>query len=218
LPRWFAELSRSPELASRGVRFEVRSTGWHDYRNADLVLAAREDADVLVQTKPGTKIYNAWLAGVPVLAAPEPAYRELWRSHLDFMEVAGVEDVVGAVDRLNASPTLYGAMVANGEQRGRAFDVGATRARWMALLDEEVIPQFRRIRPSLGARRAWFLRAMLRQKVASRAWRLRLAIGRWTLRSPWEPIGILERVSRGIAAVFAAAPEHSGADRRTAFR
>jgi len=55
------------------------------------------------------------------------------------------------------------------------FNVEATRARWLALLDTEVVPAFLRSRSRLASRQSWFIAAMLRQKIASRVHRSRLA-------------------------------------------
>ncbi|HEY4998775.1 MAG TPA: hypothetical protein VII36_06515, partial [Usitatibacter sp.] len=66
-------------------------------------------------------------------------------------------------------------MVANGASRSREFNVDAIRARWLALLETEVVPAFERSRPRLAARHPWFLAAMARQKMASRVHRSRLA-------------------------------------------
>lgn len=206
LPGWFGDLARSPELSARGVRFDVRERGWEDYRETDLVLAAREDARAMLEAKPATKVYNAWLAGVPVLAAPEPAYRELWRTRLDFIEVCGARDVIDAVDRLNASPALYRAMIGNGERRAAAYDVESIRRRWMDLLDREVVPAFLARREILARRRAWHAGAMLRQKAWSRLWRCRVAAGRWLVRSAWSPARLLGGVARRIAATQRPAP------------
>jgi hypothetical protein len=46
-------------------------------------------------------------AGVPMLAMPEPAYLELRRSPLDFIEIRDEQDVVSAVDSLRRNPYLY---------------------------------------------------------------------------------------------------------------
>jgi hypothetical protein len=198
-PSWFGGETLRRALARRGVTFEVRTSGWDDYRGIDLAVAAREDGASLLELKPATKLYNAWLAGVPTLAMPEPAYRELRRAPLDFIEIGDGHDVVDAVDLLRANPRLYEAMVANGIARGREFDVQATRRRWMALLEDEVVPRFQAARSTLGARRCWFIGAMARQKARSRWYRMRLAAQRWSLRSPWTPTHMIENFGRAIA-------------------
>ncbi len=170
-PAWFFDPSFHAALDRRGMRFDIRTRHWEDYRDADITIAAREDVRSLLMTKPGTKIYNSWHAGVPVLATPEPAYHELIRSPYDFLEVNGARDVLDTLDYLRDSPSMYTAMVENGRKRARQFSVDAIRTRWLELFDEEFIPAFEKSRAQLASRRLWYLAAMCRQKMASRLWR-----------------------------------------------
>jgi hypothetical protein len=175
-PPWFRDASFLRALAARRIDFEIRKSGWEDYRQVDVALAARgaESARVLA-TKPATKLYNAWLAGVPMLASPEPAYCEVRRAPIDFLEVHGPDDVLRSLDLLRANPNLYAAMVAHGRERGLEFDVHATRRRWLALFDEEIVPAYREARARLESRRLWFIGAMFRQKALSRVHRIQVA-------------------------------------------
>ena len=181
-PQWFRNEEFHRALYRRGVTFDVRHQGWGNYRAVDVALASRAEAATVLATKPATKLYNAWLGRVPMLAAPEPAYREVRRSPIDFIEVSGANDVVRAIDLLRANPRLYDAMVANGCVRGGEFDIAAIRERWIALLEGEVLPAFERADLGEG-RRAWHLRAMLAQKALSRLHRARVAIERCALRN-----------------------------------
>jgi hypothetical protein len=180
-PRWFRDDEFHHSLNRRGVTFDVRRDGWGDYRAVDIALASREESAAVLATKPATKLYNAWLAGVPMLATPEPAYREVRRSPIDFIEISGAREAVRAIDLLRANPRLYEAMVANGHRRGAEFEVDATRRRWMALLEREIMPAFERTDLS-GGRRAWHLGAMLAQKALSRIHRARVAMERCAIR------------------------------------
>ncbi len=175
-PAWFASEAFARALARRGMRFEVRETGWGEYRDVDVALAVRDLLPGILATKPATKVYNGWLSRVAVLASPEPAYREVRRAALDFLEVCDARTVLDAIDLLRANPRLYKAMVANGLARSAEFNVEAIRARWLSLLDDEVVPGFLRTRGRLAARHPWFLAAMARQKAASRMHRSRLAL------------------------------------------
>lgn len=170
-PAWFRDPAFHAALASRGVVFEAREHDWHRCEDVDLVLAAREESGAVLATKPATKLYNAWLAGIPVLAAPEPAYREARRGDLDFLEIAGAGDVLAAVDLLRARPELYRAMVDNGRVRGLEYSVPATRARWLEFFDEVALPGFLARRDELERRGAWHFRAMVRQRGASRLYK-----------------------------------------------
>jgi hypothetical protein len=143
-----------------------------------VALAARVEARAVLATKPATKLYNGWLARVPVIAAPEPAYDALRRGPLDFLEARDADEVLLAIDRLRLQPALYRAMVGNGAARGEAFSVEAVAARWLALFDEEILPAYEAWHGADRSRRAWFVAAMMRQKLASRRHRRAVAAER----------------------------------------
>lgn len=197
VPEWFRDGDFLRALRRRGVRFEVRTRGWHDYTTVDAVLAMRDESPRVLGTKPATKVYNGWLAGAPVLAAPEPAYRALRRTPLDLFEVSGPRDVLDAVDALQADPCLYRAMVRNGRERGAAFDVEATRLRWLDLLERDVVPRFVRMRGLREGRAAWFGAAIARQRLASRWHKLVVAAqrGPFPANGPFAGAGVRPRAS-----------------------
>ena len=179
VPGWFGDARFRSALAARNVDFAVKEAGWEDYRAVDLALAARDELPEVLANKPATKLYNAWLAGAPLLASPEPAYTALRRRFIDFIEVRDASDVLRSLDLLRAHPALYAAMVANGLERAREFTVAAVRARWLRLLDEELVPAFLAWREQGGGRRTWFLASMAQQKALSRVHRIRCAARRW---------------------------------------
>ena len=191
-PRWFTDLAFHRELARRGMKFVAEAERWEDYRRVDIAVAAREESPSVLATKPATKVYNAWIAGVPLLAMGEPAYLEVKRTGLDFIEIASAEDVIRAIDVLRKSPALYEAMVANGRERGRDYGVAAIRARWIRFLEEEAAPMFAS-RRARGARAFWHMRSMAAQKMMSRSHRLRVAGERLLLAwppPPWRPAAL----------------------------
>ncbi len=122
------EILPDPIYNSRLVaRFVNRFPGeWHDYQHVDAVLA----------TKPASKLINAWKAGVPALLGPEPAYRELRTSPLDFLEAASAEAVLDSIDRLQQESGLYRRMTEHGAKRAQAFDVNMLTQKWISLLEE----------------------------------------------------------------------------------
>lgn len=132
------------------------------------------------------KLCNGWTAGAPVLASPEPAYRALRRSPLDYLEVEGPAQVLDAIDCLQSQPRLYRAMIANGRQRAAEFSDERVVERWLALLEGEVAERFARFEPG-AARAAWFHAALARQKTTNRLHRCRVALQRIALAARGEP-------------------------------
>jgi hypothetical protein len=133
-------------LRRRGLVWDVRTITfagndqlysdhrWNDYSTSDLVVALRPAATWKMRTKPAAKLTNAWAAGVPAIVSPEPAYRELRRSPLDFLEARNGTEALEAIDRLRSDPELYVAMVQNGLERAREFHSASLTARWVDAL------------------------------------------------------------------------------------
>jgi len=53
--------------------YEVNLKSWTDYSTVDLLLAVRQRSDIYLNSKPPTKLINAWMAGCPALLGTEPA-------------------------------------------------------------------------------------------------------------------------------------------------
>ncbi len=143
LAHWFRTTAFAEELARLGVRFQINGiaseeadakVAWNDYSACDLALAARNLTEVDALAKPASKLVNAWQAGVPALLGPEPAFRRLRRSELDYIEVVLPEDVIAAVARLKDNPSLYRAMIKNGSERAKDFSTERIIGRWVDVL------------------------------------------------------------------------------------
>lgn len=133
------------ELRDLGMDFEPHyrdfKTGehsWHDYGNADVVLAFRNDTMYKTSFKPASKLINAWLAGVPALLGPEPAFEELRKSDLDFMTVRNPDDALRELRHLKESPDLYRAMVENGLRRSKDYTEDRVLDSWIEILNGPV--------------------------------------------------------------------------------
>ena len=175
VPAWYGDAAFRKELAALGIAFEARDSGWNDYRDVDVVLAHRDETPAMLENKPASKLVNAWLAGVPAIVAPEPAFMALHGSELDFIATRDAEQTRAAFVSLARDPARYAAMVANGLARGREFTVEALRERWLALFRDEVLPGYERWKGHGNplSRRAAFWLALSRQKIVAKRFRAR---------------------------------------------
>ena len=149
-------------LNERGLTFEIASRHtqgaiprWHDYEQADLMLAVRPlhgDGGQRCE-KPATKLVNAWQAGVPAIVGPEYAFQELREDPLDYVEVHTLADAMEAVDALRTDPGRYQAMIAHGKRRAEAFTPERITERWAEVLFTHV--------PKIAASRRWAKRLPL---------------------------------------------------------
>jgi hypothetical protein len=147
---FFGEKSNlAPELADDTWRTRLRNElgidfvicgadRWHDYRAADCVVAARGFGRSTYLHKPATKLYNAWLAGVPFIGGMDSAYAADGEPGRDFLQAATPDEVFEHIRRLQKDPASRKQLVSAGAISGRAFSFDATLERWKRLLGETV--------------------------------------------------------------------------------
>jgi len=172
-PRFATDRFRD-DLAALGVEFliqpyvhETKSSGWHDYTDVDAVLAIRAIHPTELSTKPASKLINAWAAGVPAILGNEPAFRELRRDPLDYVEIAAPEEAIAAVRRLKEHPGDYRAMVDHGTVRATDYTNERVAERWHAFLSGPAETAYRSWLTTTPARReAEFVVRVARQKIS----------------------------------------------------
>jgi hypothetical protein len=153
--------SGKERLRQRGFNFSIpEAVQWHDYRDVDVVVAIRSfQYPGRLWRKPPSKLFNAWMAGVPAILGRESAYQAERRSGLDFIEVSSWQEVEDALEQLRADPGLRARMVENGRRRLADVDERAMTRRWRDFLEHEAMPAYKKWRQSSAtARRAWVAR------------------------------------------------------------
>jgi hypothetical protein len=147
---------------------------WYDYRDADVLVAVRHLSPAYADSKPASKLVNAWMAGVPALLGPESAFRDLRESAYDYLEVRSADEVLAAIRWLKEHPGVYREMVRNGLARARAFAVDRLTASWWSYLTgpEIAVPFQEQLRLGWVGKRVDLARRLLRHRVV-KARRLR---------------------------------------------
>lgn len=126
-------------LEDLGVRLVLRSADhWHDYRTADAVIAVRGFGRSPYWHKPGTKLYNAWLAGVPFIGGRDSAYIGDGHPGENFLQASSPEDLLDQIRRLRDDLALRERLVMAGQLAGEAFSPAATLDRWKTLLTRDL--------------------------------------------------------------------------------
>jgi hypothetical protein len=125
--------------------FQPVDSRWNDYSQVDAIVAVRRfQANGTYSNKPATKLYNAWLAGVPALLGVESAYRSEGRNQVNYLEVTSLDELMAALKRLQASPALRHRLVDDGSLRAQAFLPTKITQKWLNFLLEIAVPSFDR--------------------------------------------------------------------------
>ena len=111
---------------------------WHDYREADCVAAVRGFGRSDYLHKPATKLYNAWLAGVPFIGGMDSAYEADGEPGRNFLRASTPDELFTAIRRLKEDPALRRRLVDEGKIAGRNFTPEAILKRWRDFLGDTV--------------------------------------------------------------------------------
>lgn len=142
------QLQVSPEEES------ARVADSRDYSQVDVTLAVRDCTEYNLSLKPASKLFNAWIAGTPAILGPESAFQQLRKGPLDFCEVRTPEEVLNTLTLLRDNPSLYTAMVKNGQSRAQEFGASGVAQKWRDLLAVPIAKEYSKwLSDSFGIKR-----------------------------------------------------------------
>lgn len=118
---------------------------WHDYSNIDAVIAIRDFLGRPHLHKPATKLYNAWLAGVPFIGGADAAYAAEGIPGENYLVARSPSDVLAHLNHLKEDLSFRNRVVQRGFEASRRFTKEATLLYWKKLVEETL--------PALAARK-----------------------------------------------------------------
>ena len=122
-----------------GARLEIRELNrWHDYSDVDVAVAVRSFSVARHLHKPATKLYNAWLAGLPLIGGVDSAFMSEATDGVDYLVARTPDELISHVRLLNAQPELRRALVEAGHKRALAHSREAMTKRWKELCECEL--------------------------------------------------------------------------------
>jgi len=124
-----------------GLDFVIREAkDWSDYRETDCSVAIRDFGISSFLHKPATKLYNAWLAGVPFIGGADSAYEGDGKAGENYLIALQLNRLTLALRRLKEAPLMREQLVTAGRIAARAFSPLAMVGRWKHLL-REIVPR-----------------------------------------------------------------------------
>ncbi|MEM1241957.1 MAG: hypothetical protein AAGI45_19160, partial [Cyanobacteria bacterium P01_H01_bin.26] len=150
-PPWETQLQQRglqwlPVINTNGWNeYQSIDTRWNDYRHIDAIVAIRQfhRRRPGYRSKPATKLYNAWLAGVPAILGRELAYRAEGTTGINYLEANSMAELLSCIDMLQQDVTVRRTLVKNGKRQAVHYTSAAIVNRWQRFLDRVAIPSYR---------------------------------------------------------------------------
>ncbi|MEA5465541.1 glycosyltransferase [Leptothoe sp. PORK10 BA2] len=119
-------------------------TRWNDYQHIDAIVAVREFhlKRPGYRSKPATKLYNAWLAGVPAILGRELAYRAEGTVDVNYLEANSMAQVLSCLDELKQNIEFRRRLVKNGQAVAKQYSTAAITQKWIQFLSEVAMPRY----------------------------------------------------------------------------
>ena len=133
-PAWQERLQK--ELGFSFKAKEIQE--WYDYSNVDCILAIRDFSAALHLDKQGTKLYNAWLAGIPFIRGSDTAYAADGRPGKDYLVATSLEEVFQHLCHLKEDESFRLSLVEEGKKSVAGFNQQATLERWKKMVLETI--------------------------------------------------------------------------------
>lgn len=126
---------------------------WHDMSQIDLLIAIRSFDRRTHDNKPPSKLFNAWLAGIPLIGGWDSAFSSVGRPGVDYLRVESEAELETAVARLCEDPDYHRGVVDAGRARRVEVSHDAAASAWLKLLEGLVAADFERWRGGGGEKR-----------------------------------------------------------------
>lgn len=140
-----------------GIEFVLLpKEGWHDLRAIDVLVGVRSFDGKRHDTKPPSKLFNAWHAEIPFIGGADSAFCQVGMPGRDYIAARSKQEVLDAVLTLRADPARYRGMVEAGKRRARIYSNATIAEAWESALTEDIARRYWRWCRAAGRERAIF--------------------------------------------------------------
>lgn len=121
---------------------ERTSGDWNDFSDIDVAVGIRSFGRRGYDTKPASKLINAWLAGVPFVGGADSAFLQIGSPGFDYLRVTSAEELAMSLERLKSEPDFYNSIVDRGKVMSAPYDHEQIGQLWLGLLKGEVLARY----------------------------------------------------------------------------
>jgi hypothetical protein len=131
------------DLSQIGCRFVFKSEGlWQDMSDVDVLLGIRTFSKEPHHSKPPTKLFNAWLSGIPFIGGYDSAYEQVGHPGVNYLRVSSYSELIDMIVRLKADSALYSRLVEAGKTVGERYTPDQITDMWLGFFQEKVALQY----------------------------------------------------------------------------
>ena len=156
-------------LCSLGLKWHIitEEHRWHDYSYVDAIIAIRSfDKVNTYNHKPASKLFNAWLAGVPAILPCESAYQKEGRNGVDYIEVSTFKDAMFALKNLKEDIPFREMIMKGCLAQSERIKPETVAEKWKDFLIRKAIPEYEKwIKASPLQQGTFFLKRLYRYKI-----------------------------------------------------
>lgn len=137
-------------LNKNNLNFQMKTNpeSWNNYSDIDAVVAVRqfhyETAKKLGKypfiSKPATKLYNAWHAGVIPIMGYESAFFSERKTKFDYIEVFTKDELKKEILKLKHDSSYRNAILQAGKARAKEINSQSITQEWINLIENEIKP------------------------------------------------------------------------------
>ncbi|MEE9369571.1 MAG: glycosyltransferase [Pontiella sp.] len=131
------------DLQGMECRFVFKGEGeWQDMSDVDVLLGIRSLSTNSYDSKPSTKLLNAWHAGIPFIGGYDSGFEHIGSPGINYLRVKTYDELIDAIRRLKEDRGLYQQLIDEGRKAGQAYTPERITDRWMEFLDGPVAESF----------------------------------------------------------------------------
>ncbi|GAB3809730.1 hypothetical protein GCM10028819_51960 [Spirosoma humi] len=120
----------------------LSAESWHDMSNIDVLIALRGFNSNPYDTKPPSKLFNAWHAEIPFVGGNDSAYKQVGNPDEDYLLATNPQEVLAVVSRLQNDPELYSKLVQNGNKKAVQYNEVTIATIWEEALTGPVMDRY----------------------------------------------------------------------------
>jgi hypothetical protein len=144
-------------LEPHQIKFITLSQGeWHDLSSVDVLIGIRSFDKKEYSTKPPTKLFNAWHAGIPLIGGNDSAYKQVGTPGEDYLIATSPSEALNMILKLRDDKELYKMITGNGAKKAAYYTEEKIAEWWEKILVGPIMGRYQQWKKRQVYERLWF--------------------------------------------------------------